>query len=108
MAEHRIYTPAERRKRAGLILRGSKKALAGIEDARIEGQIERLDAAASERFGREAVFARQQLDTAKQDVARAKVAERAAKREDRQAARQATRQAQDALRRAERAARRYQ
>ncbi|TFE49013.1 hypothetical protein E3E14_16745 [Streptomyces sp. ICN441] len=103
----RIYTGAERRRRAGLILRGSKKALAGIEDARIESAIERIDTAASERFGREAAAARQQPEQAKQATAAARVAERAAKREDRQAARKAREAAQDAERRAERAARRY-
>ncbi|MEV4918932.1 DUF3631 domain-containing protein [Streptomyces tirandamycinicus] len=41
----RIYTGSERRRRAGLILRGSKKALAGIEDVRIENAIERIDTA---------------------------------------------------------------
>ncbi|SDN81316.1 hypothetical protein [Streptomyces wuyuanensis] len=103
----RIYTSAERRRRAGLILRGSKKALAGIEDARIDRAIDRIDDAATERYGREAAAARQQLEKAKQATAAARVAERAAKREDRQAARKAREAAQDAERRAERAARHY-
>ncbi|HZX38109.1 MAG TPA: hypothetical protein VFF37_07225 [Streptomyces sp.] len=107
MADGRVYTPAERRKRAGLILRGSKKALAGIEDARIEGAIERLDAAAEERYGLEAEAARKQLAQAKAATAAAKVAERTAKRENRQVAKQARVAAQDAERRAEKAASRY-
>ncbi|MFE0273826.1 hypothetical protein ACFWZY_17160 [Streptomyces sp. NPDC058992] len=103
----RVYTGAERRRRAGLILRGSKKALAGVEDARIENAIDRIDDHAAERFDREAAAARQQLEQAQQASAAARVAERAAKRGDRQAARKAREAAQDAERRAERAARRY-
>ncbi|MEU6705750.1 hypothetical protein [Streptomyces wuyuanensis] len=103
----RVYTGAERRRRAGLILRGSKKALAGVEDARIENAIDRIDDHAAERFDREAAAARQQLEQAQQASAAARVAEQAAKRGDRQAARKAREAAQDAERRAERAARRY-
>lgn len=99
----RVYTGAERRRRAGLILRGSKKALAGVEDARIENAIDRIDDHAAERFDREAAAARQQLEQAQQ----ASAAERAAKRGDRPAARKAREAAQDAERRAERAARHY-
>lgn len=102
------YTPAEARRRAVLVLRGSRQALAGAPvPARIENALDRIDAVAADRWQREADAAGRLLDQARDQAATARAAEHAAERGERSAARQARRTAEAALRRAEQAARRY-
>lgn len=84
---YRPYTGAERRKRAGLIVRGVRQALAGGVSAQIEHGIDRIDATAEDRGAREAAALYQQHDRAKDTLAAARAKERAARREDRPAAR---------------------
>lgn len=103
---YRSYTPAEKRKRAMLILRGTKQAFADAVDPKLDRQIERIDAIAAERGQREATALRRQDEKAKADLAAAKAAERAARREDRTAAREARKQAEKRARATEQAIRR--
>lgn len=103
----RSYTPSEKRRRAGLVLRGSRQALADCVDPRIETAIDRIDAAAEERGYREAKALHNELEAARNAVATAKAKERIAPREDRRDARQAREAAEKTLRRTETAARRF-
>ncbi|MGW3571640.1 hypothetical protein ACWDSL_48540 [Streptomyces sp. NPDC000941] len=103
---YRSYTPAEKRKRALLVLRGAKQALADAVDPKLDRQIERIDARAAERGQLEAAALNRQNDKAKAELAAAKAAERAAPREDRTAARQARRTAEKRVRATEQAIRR--
>ncbi|MFE2024606.1 hypothetical protein ACFW9V_05545 [Streptomyces hygroscopicus] len=91
---YRSYTPAEKRKRAWLILRGAKQAAADAVDPKIERQIDRIDAAAEERGRLEAQALYRQNEKAKAELATAKAAVRAASREDKAAARTALAQAE--------------
>lgn len=102
----RIYTSAERRKRAALVARGTKQAFADAVDPRLQRAIEAIDAAAEDRARREDAALLKQLETAKDELATARARERAASREERAAAKEARKQAEDRLRRCERALRR--
>lgn len=103
---YRPYTGAERRKRAGLIVRGVRQALAGGVSARIEMGIDRIDATAEDRGAREADALYRQYNQAKDALASAKAAERAAGRPERPAARQAVAAAEQRVRDTARAIRR--
>ncbi|WP_432587005.1 hypothetical protein ABVG11_15140 [Streptomyces sp. HD1123-B1] len=103
---YRSYTPAEKRKRATLLLRGTKQAFADAVDPKLDRQIERIDAIAAERGQREAAALIRQDEKAKADLAAAKAAERAARWEDRPAARAARKQAEKRARATEQAIRR--
>ncbi|MCG3039189.1 hypothetical protein L7D48_01145 [Streptomyces sp. S1A] len=102
----RIYTPAERRRRAALVARGTKQAFADAVDPRIQRQLDAIDAAAADRATREQAALQRQLEDAKNDLATARAAEKAASREERAAAKTARKAAEDRLRRCERALRR--
>ncbi|WP_240627705.1 hypothetical protein [Streptomyces scopuliridis] len=102
----RSYTPAERRRRAWLVVRGVKQSAADAVNPRIEAEISRIDARAEERGWRETDAMHDQLDKAKDQVAAARTAERTATRDGKNAARQARRDAEATLRRTEQAARR--
>ncbi|MFF5675287.1 hypothetical protein ACFY8S_35150 [Streptomyces hygroscopicus] len=91
---YRSYTPAEKRKRAWLVLRGVKQAAADAVDPTIERQIDRIDAAAAERGRMEAQALYRQNEKAKAELATAKAAERAARGKDRAAARDARKEAE--------------
>ncbi|MCG3041146.1 hypothetical protein L7D48_11340 [Streptomyces sp. S1A] len=102
----RIYTPAERRRRAALVARGTRQAFADAVDPRIQRQLDAIDAAAADRAARELAALLRQLEDAKNDLATARAAEKAADRVDRQAAKDARKEAEKRLRRCERALRR--
>ncbi|SEP64988.1 hypothetical protein [Streptomyces radiopugnans] len=102
----RIYTPAERRRRAALVARGAKQAFADAVDSRIQRQLDAIDAAAADRAARELAALLRQLEDAKNELATARAAEKAADRVDRQAAKDARKEAEKRLRRCERALRR--
>ncbi|CAL9478352.1 hypothetical protein SUDANB106_03008 [Streptomyces sp. enrichment culture] len=102
----RIYTPAERRRRAALVARGTKQAFADAVDPRIQRQLDAIDAAAADRSAREQAALLRQLEDAKNELATARAAEKAASREERTAAKTARKAAEDRLRRCERALRR--
>ncbi|MBQ0985141.1 hypothetical protein KBZ10_11535 [Streptomyces sp. F63] len=102
----RTYTPAERRRRAVLLARTTKQAVADAVSPRLNAEIDRIDAAAEERALRERLAMGRELEAAKEELAAARVAERCAARPGRAAAKQARKAAEDRLRRAERAARR--
>ncbi|QKV93201.1 hypothetical protein HUT19_16745 [Streptomyces sp. NA02950] len=102
----RSYTPAEKRKRAWLIVRGAKQAAADAVDPKLERQIERIDARAAERGQLEAAALHRQNEKAKATLAAAKAAERAARGQDRTAARAARKQAEKRARATEQAVRR--
>jgi len=102
----RVYTPAERRRRAILAARGTKQAFADAVDPRIDRAIDAIDRTAEERAARERVALLKQLEAAKDELATAKARERAASRDERAAAKEARKAAEERLRRCERAARR--
>ncbi|CDR07326.1 hypothetical protein [Streptomyces iranensis] len=102
---YRSYTPAEKRKRAWLILRGVKQAAADAVDPKIERQIDAIDDAAEERGRLEAAALHRQNEKAKAELATAKAAVRAASREDRAAARTALTKAEQRARATEKAIR---
>ncbi|WP_438479068.1 hypothetical protein [Streptomyces asiaticus] len=102
----RSYTPAEKRKRAWLVLRGAKQALADNVDPKLDARIDRIDAQAEDRGIREARALYQQHEQAQNALAAAKAKERTASREDRQAARQARIKAEQQLSRTQKAIRR--
>jgi len=99
----RVYTKAEKVNRARLLLKGAKNSYG--DTSGIERQIERIDARAQDRGKREAAAHKRQLESAKDDVAAARVAERCASGKDRATAREARRAAEKRLRSTERAAR---
>ncbi|MBV9026063.1 MAG: hypothetical protein JO362_20270 [Streptomycetaceae bacterium] len=101
---YRSYTPAEKRQRGLLILRGVRHAYSP-EVAKFDRRIERIDAVAEDRGAREAGALYSQHDQAKNEAAKARAAERAAKREDRPAAKQARQQAEQRVKDTERAIR---
>ncbi|MER7787929.1 hypothetical protein [Streptomyces sp. NPDC097640] len=103
---YRSYTSAEKRKRAFLVLRGAKQALADAVDPKLDRQIDRIDARAAERGQLEAAALHRQDDKAKAELAAARAAERAAPREDRAAAREARKTAEKRARATEQAIRR--
>ena len=100
---YRSYTSAEKRKRAWLIVRGTKQAFADAVDPRIDWQIESIDAVAEERGQLEAAALHRQNDKARAELAAAKAAERAAQRSDRPAARDARKRAEKRARATEQA-----
>jgi hypothetical protein len=102
----RSYTTGERLRRAGLIARGARYALAGATDPGIDARIDRIDARAEDRREREAAALLRQHEQAKDDLTAAVATERAARGNDRTAARQARRKAEQRVRDTERAARR--
>ncbi|QXE35895.1 hypothetical protein KQY30_18135 [Streptomyces sp. GMY02] len=104
----RTYTRAERGRRAWLVARGVKQAVAGSDaiDPRIPAEIDEIDDRAEDRAWRETKSMATQLDQAKNRVAAARTAERTAARGGKDAARKARRDAESALRRTEQAARR--
>jgi hypothetical protein len=104
--DYRSYTPAERRQRAWLILRGTKQALADAVDPRIDRRIDRIDARAADRGEREALALYKQHDQAENELATAKAQERAARREGRPDAKAARQKAEQRVRDTERAIRR--
>lgn len=101
---YRSYTPAEKRRRFGLVLRGSKQAIADAPTGRYDAQIKRIDVAAEERGAREVQAAAIDLQAAQHRVASLKVALKSADREARPAARAALRDAEQAERRAQQTA----
>ncbi|MEU8824522.1 hypothetical protein [Streptomyces sp. NPDC048636] len=103
---YRSYTPAEKRKRAWLVVRGAKQAFADSVDPRLDRRIEQIDARAEERGQLEALALHRQNDRARAELAAAKAAERAASREDRTAARDARKRAEKRARATEQALRR--
>ncbi|MEU0931054.1 hypothetical protein [Streptomyces malaysiensis] len=103
---YRSYTPAEKRKRAWLLVRTVKQAAADAVDPKLNRQIERIDAAAEERGRLEAAALFRQNEKAKAELATAKAAVRAATREDKAAARTALAQAEKRARATETAIRR--
>lgn len=102
----RSYTRAEKSKRAWLVLRGAKQALADNVDPRLEHRIDRIDERAEDRGIREARALLQQNEQAKDNLAAAKAKERAAGREERPAARENRKKAEQQLRRTTAACRR--
>jgi hypothetical protein len=102
----RSYTPAERRERAWLLLRGGKQAIAGCTDPAIDARLERLDTRAADRGQREADALYKQHEKAQTTLAAAKAAERAARGADRGPAREARKKAEQRVRDTERAIRR--
>ncbi|MEW1725233.1 hypothetical protein [Streptomyces sp. NPDC093109] len=102
----RSYTSAERRRRAWLVTRGVKQAVADAVNPRIDAEIDRIDARADDRGRRETDAMHDRLERAKNDVAAAKAAERTATRDAQYAARTARRDAEAVLHRTEQAARR--
>ncbi|MFP8904800.1 hypothetical protein [Streptomyces atacamensis] len=102
----RVYTPAERRKRAALVARGTRQAFADAVDPRIQRAIDAIDREAADRGAREDAALARQLEAAKDELATARAKERAASREERQAAKDARKEAEKRLQRAERAMRR--
>lgn len=102
----RIYTPAERRKRAALLARGTRQAFADAVDPRIQRQLDAIDRAAQDRAAREHAALARQWETAKDEVATARARERTAPKEERAAAKEARKQAEKRLQLAERALRR--
>lgn len=108
MGESRVYTAAEKRRRLILLARGAKQSIAeGADTTRVDRQIDRIDARATERWQDEASAHTTQVKNARAALAAAKAAEKAAGNGARRAARDARRNAQQALTRAERAARRF-
>ncbi|AEM88311.1 hypothetical protein [Streptomyces violaceusniger] len=103
---YRSYTPAEKRKRAWLLVRTVKQAAADAVDPKLDRQIDRIDAAAEERGQREASALFRQDQKAKVALAAAKAAERAARGKDRAAARDARKEAERRARATEQAIRR--
>lgn len=103
----RVYTPAEKRKRAWLLLRTSKQAVADAVDPRLERQIDRIDQQAEDRGRREGAALAQLLETAKQQLATARAEERAASRPDKTTARQTRQKAERRLREVESAVRKF-
>lgn len=101
----RSYTPAEKRQRAWLVLRGAKQALADAVDPQLEGKIERIDARAEDRGLREAEALHRQNEKAKDELASAKAAARAARGDERTGARAALQKAEQRARATERAMR---
>lgn len=101
----RTYTSSERTRRAWLVARGAKQAFAGAGTDSYDREIDRIDARAEERYGREASAMVRAVDSARDAVAAAKTAERLADRDGKQAARQAVKEAEQKLRTAEREAR---
>lgn len=101
----RTYTPAERWKRAGLVFRGAKKALAEAGTGHIDAQIDRIDEQAEERGYREYAAARDLEERAKNELAAAKAKERASRGPELRAARDARRAAEQRLRDAQRGVR---
>lgn len=101
----RRYTRSEKTKRAGLLARGIKQALAGADaiDPRIERKIDRLDARAEDRYEREITAHIRQLDAARSEAAAARARERAAAPSERSAARRDRQAAEEVVKRAERA-----
>ncbi|WHX19321.1 hypothetical protein QFW82_20810 [Streptomyces malaysiensis subsp. malaysiensis] len=102
----RSYTPAEKRKRAWLLVRTVKQAAADAVDPKLNRQIDAIDAAAEERGRLEAAALFRQNEKAKAELATAKAAVRAASREDKAAARTALAQAEKRARATETAIRR--
>lgn len=103
-ATDRVYTSAEKRERARLLLKGAKRSYGDINS--IERRLDHIDQAAEDRARREQAAHARQLAAAKDDLAAARVAERCADRKDKPAAREARRAAEKRLRAVERAARR--
>ena len=101
------YTSAEMRQRAVLLARGTRQALTGEVDPRIDRGLDDIERAAAERYRLESAAAARLVAQAEAEAAAARAVERAAGRTDRAAARQARRAAEDALRRAQKAARKY-
>lgn len=102
MAE-RIYTTAEKARRARLLAKGVRNAYG--DTSKVEREIERIDAVAEDRARREAVAYQRELGAAKDAVATARIRERAATRQERDTARRVRRDAENTLRAIERAAR---
>lgn len=103
---YRSYTGPERRRRAWLILRTTRQALADAVDPVLDQHIDRIDARAEDRGQREAFALYQQNETAANELATARARERAARGTDRTAARNTRRAAEQRLKDTERAIRR--
>jgi hypothetical protein len=103
---HRSYTPAEKRQRALLVLRGTRQAAADAVDPRLEQRIESLDAAAAERAARELGAMTQPTGPADRQANRPRGGDGQYTREQRPAAKKARQDAEQRLRRTEQAARR--
>jgi len=102
----RIYTPAERRKQAALVARGTKQAFADAVDPRIDRAIDAIDAVAEDRARRENAALLRQWEAAKDELAAARAKERTAPREERATAKEERKRAEKRLHLAERALRR--
>ncbi|MDJ1138545.1 hypothetical protein [Streptomyces iconiensis] len=99
----RIYTTAEKARRARLLAKGAKNAYG--DTAAIDRELDRIEAVAEDRAQREALAYQRELSAAKDAVATARVRERAASHQERGAARQARKDAEKRLRDIERARR---
>ncbi|MCT2589495.1 hypothetical protein LHJ74_06065 [Streptomyces sp. N2-109] len=99
----RTYTRREKAQRAKLLFQGAKRCAGDI--SRIEKQIERIDQAAEDRARLEIQAHARLLETAKHDVANARVAERCARGDEKATARQQRKDAEKRLRAVERARR---
>jgi hypothetical protein len=103
---YRSYTPAERRRRARLVFSGGRQAIADADTSRHDAQIDRIDAAATERGALEVAAANRLVAQARHEAAAAKATLRAARGKDRATARDAVRAAERRVRDTEQAARR--
>ncbi|WEH40583.1 hypothetical protein [Streptomyces sp. AM 2-1-1] len=97
------YTPAEKRARNRLFLKGLRQATADCVDPRITSRIAEIDRSAAERGARELRALHDLRADARIALAKAKATERSAPRAERAAARQARKDAEQRVRLAERA-----
>lgn len=101
------YTRGEKARRARLIVKGGRAAMAGASTASVDRQLDRLEQRGEQRWQARADAARALVDRLRTEAAHAKAVERAAPRKDRGPLTSARKQAEAALRRAENAARKY-
>lgn len=103
MAEPRMYTPAEKRRKARLVLVAVRKPEGSRAHERAMDGIDAINAAAEERCRREFSMWEDQLAAANAALSAARTAERCASRAERGEARKARREAEAHLKRVERA-----
>jgi hypothetical protein len=106
MSEIRSYTTSERLKRAGLVVRGVRYAIAGCPAPDIDAGIDRIDGRAEDRGRRQSIALLTQHDKAKNEHAAAVAAESAARGPAKAAARAARQQAEKRVKATEQALRR--
>lgn len=96
-----LYTRAEKAKRAKLLFQGAKRSAGDVSS--IERQLERLEEKAADRTRRERAAWQRQHETARDELAAARVAERTASRAGRPEAKRARQDAEKRLKAVERA-----